>query len=44
VHYQDVMATLYQHLGLNPNATTVNDTTGRPQYLCDTGQPIRELM
>ena len=44
VHYQDVMATMYQHLGLNPNVTTVNDTTGRPQYLCDTGRPIRELI
>jgi hypothetical protein len=44
VHYQDVMATMYQHLGLNPNATTVNDPTGRPQYLCDSGRPIRELI
>ena len=44
VHYQDVMATLYHNLGLNPNAVTVEDTTGRPQYLCDTGQPIRELV
>ena len=43
VHYQDVIATMYQHLGLNPNAVTVKDTTGRPQYLCDTGRPIREL-
>ena len=44
VHYQDVIATMYQHLGLDPNATTVNDTTGRPQYLCNTGRPIRELL
>ena len=43
VHYQDVIATMYQHLGLNPNAVTVEDTTGRPQYLCDTGRPILEL-
>ena len=44
VHYQDVMATLYQNLGLPPHETTVTDTTGRPQYLCDTGKPIRELV
>ena len=43
VHYQDVMATMYEHLRLKPRATTVVDTTGRPQYLCDTGRPIREL-
>jgi arylsulfatase A-like enzyme len=43
VHYQDVMATMYEHLGLKPSATTLVDTTGRPQYLCDTGRPIREL-
>ena len=44
VHYQDVMATLYQNLGIPPRNTTVTDTTGRPQYLCDTGKPIRELV
>ena len=44
VHYQDVMATLYQNLGLPPHETTITDTTGRPQYLCDTGKPIRELV
>ena len=44
VHYQDVMATLYQNLGLPPHETTIADTTGRPQYLCDVGQPIRELV
>jgi len=44
IHYQDVIATMYQHLGLNPNEVTIMDTTGRPQYLCDTGRPIRELV
>ncbi len=44
VHYQDVMATLYQNLGLPPRETTIIDTTGRPQYLCDIGRPIRELV
>ena len=44
VNYQDVMATLYLNLGLPPHETTITDITGRPQYLCDTGQPIRELV
>lgn len=44
VHYQDVIATLYHNLGINPRATTVLDPTGRPQYLTDIGQPIRELI
>ncbi len=43
IHYQDIIATMYQHLGLNPNEVTIMDTTGRPQYLCDTGRPVREL-
>ena len=44
VHYQDVIATLYQHLGIDARSTTLNDTTGRPQYLVDLGQPIAELL
>ena len=44
VHYQDVIATLYHNLGVNPRATTVMDPTGRPQYLVDVGQPIQELI
>ena len=27
----EVHATLYQHMGLDPNATTISDLTGRPQ-------------
>ncbi|MBI2948688.1 MAG: DUF1501 domain-containing protein, partial [Verrucomicrobia bacterium] len=44
VHYQDVIATLYHNLGLDPLVTTVTDTTGRPQFLVNVGQPIRELI
>jgi hypothetical protein len=44
VHYQDVIATLYQHLGIDARGTTLTDTTGRPQYLVDLGQPIAELI
>jgi hypothetical protein len=44
VHYQDVVATLYHNLGIDPHATTVTDSTGRPQYLLKQGRPIRELV
>ncbi len=44
VQYQDIFATLYQHLGINPATTTVPDPTGRPQHLLDRGTPIRELL
>ena len=44
ISYQDVMATLYHHLGIDARNTTVLDTTGRPQYLIENGQPIRELV
>jgi hypothetical protein len=43
VHFQEVMATLYHNLGLNPATTTVVDPTGRPQHLTDM-PPIRELV
>jgi len=35
VGFGDVFATLYQALGIDPATTTVNDLTGRPQYLVD---------
>lgn len=44
VHYQDVIATLYHHLGIDARNVTLTDTTGRPQYLVDIGQPIREIL
>ncbi len=43
VHVQEVVATLYHALGLPPNATTVMDPAGRPQYLTEMS-PIRELI
>jgi uncharacterized protein (DUF1501 family) len=43
VHYQDVIATLYHGLGIDPQATTVSDSNGRPHYLLKHGRPIREL-
>lgn len=44
VHYQDVFATLYRHLGIDAANTTLTDTTGRPHTLLDAGQPIEELI
>jgi len=44
VHFQDVFATLYGNLGINPATTTLIDPNGRPQHLLDIGQPIRELV
>jgi len=45
VTFQEVFATVYHNLGIDPNRTTVTDLTGRPQYLVDdNAQPIRELI
>ena len=43
VPYQDVIATLYRHLGIDGRTTTVTDTQGRPQHLVSTGRPLPEL-
>ena len=44
VRFQEVFATLYHTLGINTALATVNDTAGRPQYLLDMQDPIRELI
>ena len=44
VHYQDVMATLYNRLGIDASQTTVLDPTGRPQFVLDHGEPIQEIV
>lgn len=44
VHYQDVFATLYRHLGIDARSTTITDTTGRPHNLVEVGRPIEELI
>jgi uncharacterized protein (DUF1501 family) len=43
VHFQEVFATLYHNLGMNPETTTLIDPTGRPQYLVQKS-PLRELI
>jgi hypothetical protein len=44
LHYMEVMATLYHRLGIDTVTTTLPDLSGRPQYLVDQYQPIRELI
>jgi len=40
---QDLLATVYRHLGIDYRAT-LNDLTGRPQHILSSGEPIRELV
>lgn len=44
VHLGDVFATLYHNLGIDPARTLLTDTNGRPQYLAQRREPIRELV
>ncbi|MEE2967128.1 MAG: DUF1501 domain-containing protein [Verrucomicrobiota bacterium] len=44
VHYKDVIATLYHNLGIDPQQTTVEDSSGRPHYLLKDCRPIKELI
>jgi len=43
ITFQNVFATLYQNLGIDPSAA-VTDRSGRPMYLLDEQQPIREVI
>ncbi|MEZ6122284.1 MAG: DUF1501 domain-containing protein [Planctomycetaceae bacterium] len=44
VDMQEVIATVYHNLGLDPMNTTISDPTGRPQFLVDIREPIHELI
>lgn len=45
VQFGEVFATLYHSLGLDVGKITMEDLTGRPQFLVDQGyQPMRELV
>ena len=43
VRFEEVHATLYNRLGINPQ-TTLNDLAGRPQFLTDHHPPLAELV
>jgi uncharacterized protein (DUF1501 family) len=40
----DFLATIYHHLGIDPEATTIPDRLGRPVPIAPDGRPIPELM
>ena len=44
VHMQEIISTVYHNLGIDPRTTTLNDPTGRPQYLIEQREPLRELV
>ena len=44
IHFGEVHATLYRHLGINPHQTTLEDHTGRPHYLVDGWEAMPELL
>jgi uncharacterized protein (DUF1501 family) len=43
IRMQNVLATLYHVLGVDP-AATIADYNGRPQYVLDDRQPVTELL
>lgn len=44
IHIQNVFHTVYHYLGIDANTTVLTDSNGRPQYLADERQLIRELV
>lgn len=43
VHMREIFATIYHNLGISPQ-TILQDRSGRPQFLLDDREPIRELV
>jgi uncharacterized protein (DUF1501 family) len=45
VRFEEVFATLYRNLGIDPHQATIQDLDGRPQYLIEPEfLPLRELI
>lgn len=44
VHVQEIIGTAYHNLGIDVMNTTLSDPTGRPQFLVDLREPMRELV
>lgn len=44
VHFAEVVATLYRHLGIDTSSVKLNDLSGRPQYLLEDARPLPELV
>jgi hypothetical protein len=43
VTFPEIFATIWHALGVNPETTTINDPTGRPQHIVE-GKVMRELV
>ena len=43
VHFSEVLAALYRHLGIDPAAASLVDHAGRPQHVLDKTDPMPEL-
>jgi len=41
---QDVAATVYYHLGIDGSKVALADAVGRPIYVIERGEPVRELL
>jgi uncharacterized protein (DUF1501 family) len=44
IQFQQVHATLYHNLGIDPKTAQLFDPAGRPQYLLEHREPIVELI
>jgi len=44
IHLQQVFATVYRSLGIDVDVAQLIDPAGRPQYIVDHREPIRELL
>jgi uncharacterized protein (DUF1501 family) len=44
VHLQEVISTLYHNMGIDARTTMLQDRSGRPQFLLDHPEPVRELV
>ena len=44
IHLQQVFATVYRKLGVDVDSAQLIDSAGRPQYVVDHREPIRELI
>jgi len=45
VTFGNVYATLFEHLGIDSDRTTITDLNGRPQYLVeDNAKPLAEMI
>jgi hypothetical protein len=44
VDMQEIVATIYHNMGIDPHSATVVDPSGRPRYLVDMRDPVRELV